>query len=89
MGLKNGKYPDLPCPASGVGFWLKSEFNSILRSAVIGYFILSSILFRSVGAYKSADFIISPDGFSLHMAALTVRPEAKFAAISRHSNIVE
>jgi len=40
-------------------------------------------------AYKSADFIISPDGSPLHMAALVVKPTAKVAVLARRPSIAE
>ncbi len=36
-----------------------------------------------LAAYKSADFIVSPDGSPLHMAALVVKPTAKIAVLAR------
>jgi len=38
-------------------------------------------------AYKSADFIISPDGSPLHMAALICKPTAKIAVLARRPSI--
>lgn len=38
-------------------------------------------------AYKSADFIISPDGSPLHMAALVAKPTAKVAVLARRPSI--
>jgi hypothetical protein len=40
-------------------------------------------------AYKSADFIISPDGSPLHMAALVVKPTTKIAVMARRPNVAE
>jgi len=40
-------------------------------------------------AYKSADFIISPDGSPLHMAALVAKPTAKIAVMARRPNVAE
>lgn len=40
-------------------------------------------------AYKSADYIISPDGSPLHMAALVVKPTTKIAVMARRPNIAE
>ncbi len=36
-----------------------------------------------LAAYRSADFIVSPDGSPLHMAALVVKPGTKVAVIAR------
>jgi len=36
-----------------------------------------------LAAYKSADFIVSPDGSPLHMAALVVKPTTKIAVLAR------
>jgi glycosyl transferase family 61 len=40
-------------------------------------------------AYKSADYIISPDGSPLHMAALVVKPTTKIAVMARRPNVAE
>lgn len=40
-------------------------------------------------AYKSADFIVSPDGSPLHMAALVAKPTAKVAVLARRPAIAE
>lgn len=40
-------------------------------------------------AYKSADFIVSPDGSPLHMAALVAKPTAKVAVLARRPSIAE
>jgi len=36
-----------------------------------------------LAAYKSADYIVSPDGSPLHMAALVAKPTAKIAVLAR------
>ncbi len=42
-----------------------------------------------LAAYKSADYIISPDGSPLHMAALVVKPTTKIAVIARRPKVAE
>jgi len=42
---------------------------------------------EQLAAYKSADFIISPDGSPLHMAALVAKPTAKIAVIARRPDV--
>jgi hypothetical protein len=42
---------------------------------------------EQLSAYKSADFIISPDGSPLHMAALVAKPTAKIAVLARRPSI--
>ena len=44
---------------------------------------------EQLSAYKSADYIVSPDGSPLHMAALVAKPTAKIAVIARRPNIAE
>jgi len=44
---------------------------------------------EQLAAYKSADFIISPDGSPLHMAALVAKPTAKVAVLARRPDIAE
>lgn len=44
---------------------------------------------EQLAAYKSADFIISPDGSPLHMAALVVKPSTKIAVMARRPNVAE
>ncbi len=40
-----------------------------------------------LAAYKAADFIVSPDGSPLHMAALVARPGTRIAVVARRPNV--
>jgi hypothetical protein len=44
---------------------------------------------EQLSAYKSADYIISPDGSPLHMAALVVKPTTKIAVLSRRPDVAQ
>lgn len=42
---------------------------------------------EQLAAYKSADYIVSPDGSPLHMAALVVKPTTKIAVLARRPDV--
>jgi hypothetical protein len=42
---------------------------------------------EQLSAYKSADYIVSPDGSPLHMAALVAKPTTKIAVLARRPDV--
>lgn len=44
---------------------------------------------EQLAAYRAADYIVSPDGSPLHMAALAVRPGTKIAVLARRPELAD